>query len=126
MIISAAYQKTKKPPNKKKNHSSIMSITLIVVFILAACSGAWRSTFSPGALGVYSYKGESRRITVHLPVNQLAFFDNELSLVLEPGAIQVMVVSSSQDIRLSEEFAIVGAGKIHVDERVFVCPVTLA
>ncbi len=68
---------------------------------------------------------EKRKITFHLPVNQLAFYDNDLNLVVEAGTIDVMVGSSSEDIRLRDEFEIIGPKKIAVGERVFVCPVSV-
>jgi len=67
--------------------------------------------------------GESKKITFGLPINQLAFYDTDLNLVLEPGRIFVMIGSSSDDIRLAGELEITGEGKIPIDERVFVCPV---
>jgi beta-glucosidase len=67
--------------------------------------------------------GETRSITFHLPVNQLAFHNNDLELVLEPGTIDVMLGSSSEDIRLQGRFEIAGGSKMVVDQRVFVCPV---
>jgi len=69
--------------------------------------------------------GQTRTITFHLPVNQLAFYDNDLNLVVEPGTIEVMVGSSSEDIRLRDRFEISGRKKKAVRERVFVCPVTV-
>jgi beta-glucosidase len=69
--------------------------------------------------------GESRTVTFSLPVDQLAFYNAELELVLEPGRIFIMVGSSSDDIRLNGEFEIVGATKMPVKERVFICPVTV-
>ena len=67
--------------------------------------------------------GETRRVTFHLPVDSLAFYDEELKLTLEPGRIEVMVGGSSEDIRLRGEFEIIGPRKILVKERVFVTPV---
>jgi beta-glucosidase len=67
--------------------------------------------------------GEARTVIFHLPVNQLAFYDEDLQLVLEPGKIDIMLGSSSEDIRLHGEFEITGAKKIAVKERVMVCPV---
>jgi len=67
--------------------------------------------------------GESKTVTFHLPVDQLAFYDNNMNLVLEPGRIFVMLGSSSDDIRLNGEFEITGKGTMPVKERVFVCPV---
>ena len=69
--------------------------------------------------------GEKKMITFHLPVNQLAFYDHSLNLVLEAGKIIVMLGSSSDDIRLTGEFEITGASKISVQERVFFCPVDI-
>ena len=69
--------------------------------------------------------GQTRTITFHLPVNQLAFYDNDLNLVVEPGTIEVMVGSSSEEICLRDKFEISGRKKRTVKERVFVCPVTV-
>jgi len=69
--------------------------------------------------------GASKTVTFGLPVDQLAFYDAELNLVLEPGWILVMAGSSSADIRLMGRFEIIGEDKIPVKERVFVCPVEI-
>lgn len=69
--------------------------------------------------------GERKRVTFHLPVNQLAFYDSNLRLVLEPGRILVMIGSSSTDLRLHGEFEIVGAKTMPVARRVFTCPVSV-
>jgi beta-glucosidase len=67
--------------------------------------------------------GETCQLTFHLPVNQLAFYDDDLNLVLEPGRVDLMVGSSSEDIRLQDGFEIIGQKKMPVKDRVFVCPV---
>ena len=69
--------------------------------------------------------GEGKRVTFHLPVNQLAFYDTGLNLVLEPGQIHIMLGSSSEDIRLKGSVEITGATKIPVAEREFTTPVTI-
>jgi beta-glucosidase len=66
---------------------------------------------------------ETRKVTFDLPVDQLAFYDVDLNLVLEPGKIEIMLGSSSEDIRLRGEFEIIGAKIMPVKERVFDCPV---
>jgi beta-glucosidase len=76
--------------------------------------GYARLTLEPSAFKI---------VTFALPVDQLAFYDAELNLVLEPGWITVMAGSSSDDIHLTGRFEIVGEGKMPVKERVFVCPV---
>jgi beta-glucosidase len=69
--------------------------------------------------------GESRRLTFHLPVDLLAFYDESLELVVEAGMIQVMLGGSSEDIRLQGAFEIAGKGKMPIKERLFDCPVTI-
>jgi beta-glucosidase len=68
---------------------------------------------------------ETRKITFHLPVNQLAFYNMDMNLVIEAGKINIMLGSSSEDIRLCGEFEISGEKKMVVKDRVFVCPVTI-
>ena len=67
--------------------------------------------------------GESRRVTFHLPVNQLAYYDEAGQLIVESGYIKVMVGSSSADIRCEGGFTIIGDQKQAILHRVFVCPV---
>ncbi len=69
--------------------------------------------------------GAERRITFHLPVDILAFYNTALELVVEPGKILLMPGSSSADIRLHGEFEITGAGPHTIAERVFTCPVEI-
>jgi beta-glucosidase len=68
--------------------------------------------------------GEEQSLAFHLPVDQLAFYDEDFKLCVENGRILVMVGSSSDDIRLRGEFEITGAKKTFVKDRVFVCPVS--
>jgi len=67
--------------------------------------------------------GEKRSIVFSLPEDQLAFYDQDLHLILEPGMIHVMAGSSSTDIRLRGSFEIPGMQKRRVSARVFTCPV---
>ena len=69
--------------------------------------------------------GEMKRITFHLRIDQLAFYDLDLNLIVEPGPIEVMVGSSSDDIRLCGKFEIMGERAVPVKERVFECPVSV-
>ena len=69
--------------------------------------------------------GEAKCVTFHLSVDQLAFYDLDLNLIVEPGPIEVMVGSSSEDIRLRGTFEIIGERAAAIKERVFDCPVTV-
>lgn len=50
--------------------------------------------------------GESTRVNFALSANQLGFYDTDMKYVLEPGVFDVMLGSSSQDIR--------GQGKLNI------------
>lgn len=52
--------------------------------------------------------GGSVRVTFRLAVSQLGFHDRSMDFVVEPGDIEVMIGSSSADIRLQGTFAIAG------------------
>jgi len=51
--------------------------------------------------------GEKRTITFLMPVELLAFYDIDMSLVVEAGQFEVRVGSSSEDIRLRDKFELV-------------------
>jgi beta-glucosidase len=70
--------------------------------------------------------GESRKVTFHLPVDMLAFYDEDLQLMVERGTFKVMVGSSSADIRCEGTFEVTGGKKSPVQERLFTCPVEVA
>ena len=53
--------------------------------------------------------GEKRRVTFLLDLSQLAFFNQQMRFVVEPGTIEVMTGASSEDIRATGAFEIQGA-----------------
>ena len=52
--------------------------------------------------------GQSRRVRFALDIRQFAFYDSEMRFVVEPGAVEIMVGASCQDIRLLGEARIAG------------------
>jgi len=111
---------------KVKNSGSIAGEEVVQLYI----RDEFASTPRPikelkGYQRVMLNPGEAKTVTFHLPVNQLAFYDVALCLIVESGKINVMVGSSSEDIRLEGEFEIVGEKKMIVKERIFVCPVSV-
>ena len=52
--------------------------------------------------------GQTCCLAFNLPVAQLAFYNLEMQWVVEPGKIEVMLGSSSDDIRLNGSFEVVG------------------
>ena len=78
-----------------------------------------------GFVRLHLEPGEARRINFQLDTRQLAYYDESLELVLEPGAFSVMIGSSSEDIRLSGVFTVTGTKNHPVKDRVCVCQVSL-
>jgi beta-glucosidase len=69
--------------------------------------------------------GERKSITFHLAINQLAFHDRDMRFVVEPGAVDIMVGSSSADIRATGQLEITGHKTIVSASKVFTCDVTV-
>ncbi|MEJ2605241.1 MAG: glycoside hydrolase family 3 N-terminal domain-containing protein [Anaerolineales bacterium] len=69
--------------------------------------------------------GEEKKVIFHLQADQLAFYDNDLQLVLESGPVQIMLGSSSDDIHLSGRVEIVGEDSTPIQQRMMNCPVTV-
>ncbi|MBO3802852.1 MAG: glycoside hydrolase family 3 C-terminal domain-containing protein [Candidatus Brockarchaeota archaeon] len=64
-------------------------------------------------------RGEKKAVEFHLYMEQLAFYDRHMRLVVEPGRYDVMVGASSEDVRLTGSFDVVGEVKVVPSRRVF-------
>ena len=62
--------------------------------------------------------GQKRRVTFVVSVAQLAFYDRQMRYMVEPGEVDVLVGSSSDDIRLTGRFEITG-GVTPITRKVF-------
>jgi beta-glucosidase len=51
---------------------------------------------------------QTRTVTFRIAVNQLGFYDRDYHFVIEPGTVEVMIGSSSQDIHCTGSFIITG------------------
>lgn len=67
--------------------------------------------------------GESKIITFQMKTDHLAYYDEDMKLMVEPGKFKVMIGSSSEDIRLTGEFEVIGEQKYKVDQRLYQCKV---
>ncbi|RJP69457.1 MAG: beta-glucosidase [Candidatus Abyssobacteria bacterium SURF_17] len=63
--------------------------------------------------------GEKKTVMFTLFVTQLGFYNRDMQFVVEPGTIEVMLGSSSDDIRATGEFEIVGEMSEIGDSKVF-------
>lgn len=79
-----------------------------------------------GFARVHLEPGQMKAVSFEVPVNTMAFFDNEFDLILEPGKINVYIGSSSDDIRLCGSFTITGEAKMPVTRREYSCPVQVS
>ena len=51
---------------------------------------------------------EEKEVGFKLSIEQLAFYDRDVKLIVEPGMFEVMIGSSSRDIRLKDSFEVIG------------------
>lgn len=73
---------------------------------------------------VHLKPGETKRVSIKLYEEQLAFTDKDYKLVVEPGTFEVMVGSSSDDIRLKGSFQL-GGSKRYIERKRFFSDVTV-
>jgi beta-glucosidase len=69
--------------------------------------------------------GESKQVVFQLSVDQLAFINNALELVLEAGSVKLMVGSSSEEIHHTALLQIKETRPLALKDRVFDCPVAV-
>ncbi|ACB09223.1 glycoside hydrolase family 3 N-terminal domain-containing protein [Thermotoga sp. RQ2] len=62
---------------------------------------------------------EKKTVVFRLHMDVLAYYDRDMKLVVEPGEFRVMVGSSSEDIRLTGSFSVVGEKREVVGMRKF-------
>ncbi|MCL6624957.1 glycoside hydrolase family 3 N-terminal domain-containing protein [Alicyclobacillus shizuokensis] len=72
-----------------------------------------------GFARIHLTAGESARVTFTLSAHQLGFYNRAMEFVVEPGEIEVMVGTSSEDIRLQGAFTLTGETARVEDEKVF-------
>ncbi|MBX3066285.1 MAG: glycoside hydrolase family 3 C-terminal domain-containing protein [Anaerolineae bacterium] len=70
--------------------------------------------------------GQTRTVTFKLKVNQLGFYDQKLAYVVEPGRVDVMIGSSSADIRCSSPIEILGEKTNISQSKVFFSKATVS
>jgi beta-glucosidase len=63
--------------------------------------------------------GQTRTVTFHIAVNQLGFYDLHQRFIVEPGTVEIMVGSSSQDIHGMRTLQIAGETVDLGGDRVF-------
>lgn len=56
--------------------------------------------------------GQKQKVQFEVSTDLLAFYDADLKLVVEPGEFEVMIGSSSEDIRLKGTFEVVGEKRV--------------
>jgi beta-glucosidase len=77
-----------------------------------------------GFMRVSLAPNQSVRVTFTLAANQFGFHDRKMNFVLEPGKINLMIGSSSADIRANSEIEVVGKATDVSAHKVYITPVT--
>jgi beta-glucosidase len=109
-----------------KNTGRFAGDEVVQLYVCDECASLPRPVIElKGFCRVAFRPGETRSLTFHLPVNLMAFYDAERQLIAEAGTVQVLLGSSSADIRLRGLFEITGHSPTKIAERLFECPVTV-
>jgi beta-glucosidase len=68
---------------------------------------------------------EAARVTFTVAMNQLGFYNENMEFVVEPGSIDILIGSSSADIRLTGSLAVTGP-TVKLGSRGFLSSSTIA
>lgn len=74
---------------------------------------------------IFLQPGESRQVQFKVSTDQMGFYDRDMQFIVEPGDMEVLVGSSSEDIRLQAPFALTGDRRM-VTRKAFASTVELA
>jgi len=74
---------------------------------------------------VHLNAGERKHLAFTLYVHQLAFYQEDMSYAVCPGEVEVMIGSSSEDIRLIGAFTISGESPHITDKKIFFSDITV-
>lgn len=70
--------------------------------------------------------GEKKHLTFTLYAHQLTFYQEDMRYAVNPGDVEVMIGSSSEDIRLTETFTISGDSTQIVSKKIFFSDITVS
>lgn len=67
--------------------------------------------------------GEEKRLTFHLNLAQLGYYNEDMDFVVEPGTLRLMMGTSAHDLPLSASIALTGKAVDVMGKRSYICPV---
>ena len=74
---------------------------------------------------IHLKKGQTRHLAFILYAHQLAFYQEDMTYAVNPGDVDVMIGSSSENICLSGKFKIIGNHPQVVQKKIFFSGVTV-
>jgi beta-glucosidase len=108
------------------NHSSIAGEEVVQLYSRDLFASIPRPVKElKGFMRIGLKPGETKSIKFRLPIDMQAFYDINFDLIVETGTIELMIGSSSEDIRLKGNIEIIGEQKTVIKDRIFVCPVEI-
>ena len=72
---------------------------------------------------VHLNAGETKKITFNLDTAQLGYYDEEMQFVVEPGQLDIMVGTSSEDLPFKETISLTGEKICVAGKRSYTCEV---
>ena len=70
--------------------------------------------------------GEERRVTFEVELSQLAYYNEDMRFVVEPGTLRVMVGTSAHDLPLAGQVELTGDAVDVMGKRSYTADVTVA
>jgi hypothetical protein len=107
-------------PWKLKNRFWFLSFPNILTFLKLHAKPGYE--MSDPQLSV----GQTIHLTFTFYAHQLAFYQEDMRYAVSPGEVEVMIGSSSEDIRLTGTFTISGDSTQVVEKKIFFSDVTVS
>ncbi len=110
-----------------KNTGKVAGDEVVQLYLTDEASSLARPNMElKGFQRIHLKAGQKKKVTFELALEQMAFLDRNMELVVEPGYFKVMVGSSSADIRLKGRVNAVGKIKFVPERTVFFSKVTVS
>jgi beta-glucosidase len=107
----------RKPINIFQNTHFFFLLSIFHLLVLDLCFALATSVSRPikqlkGFKRITLQPKGKKKVTFKLFLEQLAFYDRHMELIIEPGTFKVIVGSSSEDVKLNGSFEVIGDAKV--------------
>lgn len=111
---------------KVKNTGDVKGDEVVQLYTSQANVGVTRPVQSlRGFKRVTLLPGEEKKVTFHLSMRELGYYNEDMEFVVEPGPLEIRIGNQSRNYPIVETIVITGEKKNVKNNRVYTCPVVV-